>query len=291
MDQKPLSSLVGRIRFKSLPFDMDDMACRLADRMNRPEIIQVVYKTGMLWKFAAVAASLALLFVTGWLVSELKKTPSHVMLETTAVADAKTKVILPDSTSVWLNANSTLRYPVSFSGSERHVELSGEAFFEVSKNKKLPFVVSTHGIDIKVLGTSFSVDACENYTEVSLVSGSVSLHKNNTASGEPDIMLKPGESVRFSLADNSLVSSTVRPEQATSWVTGQFVFRESSLEEIMHELQRAFHVKIYIDNPDLNDMKFDADFTDRETLDEILEILRISARYTIDRHKGEIHLK
>ena len=293
MEQDELQSLVNRLKFKPLPFDEREMVNRLAKRMGRPEVVRVVKKTDRVWKAIAVAASFALLLVTGWLAMELNKDSLPVFLETTAVADAKTKIVLSDGTIVWLNANATLRYPVAFdvSDDQRRVELAGEAFFEVSHDVSHPFIVVTDDLDIKVLGTSFEVDMCENYTDVSLLEGSVALFSHGTELESSDLVLSPGERARFVKSEKTLFKSAIRPEQTASWVTGHFVFRDSSLDEIMSELQRAFHVKIHIDNPYLSGMTFNADFTENETLDEILEVLRISARYTVERKKGEIHLR
>lgn len=85
--------------------------------------------------------------------------------------------------------------------------------------------------------------------------------------------------------------SDIRTENSISWVTRQFIFKENSLEEISAELERAFHVKIHIENETMKKHTFNADFTDNETLDEILSILQIVARYKIEKRKGEIFLK
>ncbi len=290
-DNKELESLAKRIRFKSLPFDEKQMSERLADRVRRPVVISYAGKGYPAWKYLSIAASVALLLLTGIILADKEPEQGLVYYETTAVPDAKTKITLPDSSVVWLNANACLRYPREFSGQARQVEIKGEAFFEVRKDEKKPFIVRTDGIGIRVLGTTFNVDAEPEKTAVTLITGKIGLYKNTNQSPTADQILSPGERAVFYKPDNTLKVSTIRPESTTSWITGKFIFRDSPLEEIMQELQRAFHVKIYVEDEELARQTFNADFTAKETLDEILSILQISARYRIEKQKGEIFLK
>ena len=290
-NNKELESLAKRIRFKSLPFDEKQMSERLADRIRRPVVISYAGKGNPAWKYLSIAASIALLLLTGIILADKEPEQGLVYYETTAVPDAKTKITLPDSSVVWLNANACLRYPREFSGQARQVEIKGGAFFEVRKDEKKPFIVRTDGIGIRVLGTTFNVDAEPEKTAVTLITGKIGLYKNTNQSPTADQILSPGERAVFYKPDNTLKVSTIRPENTTSWITGKFIFRDSPLEEIMQELQRAFHVKIYVEDEELARQTFNADFTAKETLDEILSILQISARYRIEKQKGEIFLK
>ena len=284
-------SLAKRIRFRSLPFDEKQAFTRLANRVKHPIVISYAGKNSQTWKYVSIAASIALLFVLSLYLMDKEPQPALVYYETTAVPDAKTKIVLPDSSVVWLNANASLRYPREFSHSTRQVEMTGEAFFEVRKDDKKPFIVQTDGIGIRVLGTTFNVDAEAGRTEITLLTGKVGLYKKSNRSQTADCILSPGERAVFYSSGNHLAVSTIRPENVTSWITGKFIFRDNSLEEIMQELQRAFHVKIHIENESLRNQTFNADFTGKETLDEILSIMQISARYKIEKRKGEIFLK
>ena len=144
-NNKELESLAKRIRFKSLPFDEKQMSERLADRIRRPVVISYAGKGNPAWKYLSIAASIALLLLTGIILADKEPEQGLVYYETTAVPDAKTKITLPDSSVVWLNANACLRYPREFSGQARQVEIKGEAFFEVRKDEKKPFIVRTDG--------------------------------------------------------------------------------------------------------------------------------------------------
>lgn len=128
-------------------------------------------------------------------------------------------------------------------------------------------------------------------TEITLLTGKIGLYKYTNQSQTADRILLPGERAVFLKSDNKLSISTIRPENTISWVTGIFKFKDNSLADIMQELQRAFHVKIHIQNENLKKQTFNANFTEKETLEEILSVLQISARYKIEKRKGEIFLQ
>lgn len=287
---KNFASLIKRIRFKFLPFDEAQAFERLKERVKEPVVISYTPKSSLVWKYVSIAASVACLLVTGLYLMEIRTGQELTYYETTAVPDAKTKVVLPDSSVVWLNANACLRYPREFTGQTREVTISGEAFFDIRKNAQKPFIVQTSQIGIRVLGTTFNVDAQADKTEITLLTGKIELYKNDHPSTSLRT-LSPGEQAVFTTRDEGLHVSAIRPASANSWVTGRFVFRDSTLEEIMKELARAFHVKIHIENENLRHQTFNADFVGQETLDEILSIMQITAHYKIEKYKGEIYLK
>lgn len=287
---KNFASLIKRIRFKFLPFDEAQAFERLKERVKEPVVISYTPKSSLVWKYVSIAASVACLLVTGLYLMEIRTGQELTYYETTAVPDAKTKVVLPDSSVVWLNANACLRYPREFTGQTREVTISGEAFFDIRKNAQKPFIVQTSQIGIRVLGTTFNVDAQADKTEITLLTGKIELYKNDHPSTSLRTLL-PGEQAVFTTRDEGLHVSAIRPASANSWVTGRFVFRDSTLEEIMKELARAFHVKIHIENENLRHQTFNADFVGQETLDEILSIMQITAHYEIEKYKGEIYLK
>ena len=154
------------------------------------------------------------------------------------------KVVLPDGSKVWLNAASTLRFPVAFEGKERGVELSGEAYFEVAKNAAQPFKLKVPGkIDLEVLGTAFNVNAYTNeknsYT--TLVEGSVSVsHTNKTDSR---IVLKPGDQLLAGDAGMALTQKA-NVEKAVAWKNGLFNFEGVGLREMMRQLERWYNLEV-----------------------------------------------
>lgn len=288
-----IEDLLSRTRFKSLPFNETEMYELLNERIDKPFIITYFQKDNNRWKYLFVAASLALLIVSSIQLIGNGPEQTLVYYETTAVPDAKTKIVLPDSSVVWLNANACLRYPREFSAQQREVEINGEAFFEIRKDENKPFIVQSDGINIRVLGTSFNVVApkSSDIVEVTLVNGCIALFKEFNRSEIADKILHPGQRALFHKFSNKMEVSDIRTENSISWVTRKFIFKENTLEEISVELERAFHVKIHIENEAMKKHTFNADFTDNETLDEILSILQIVARYKIEKRKGEIFLK
>lgn len=155
------------------------------------------------------------------------------------------QVVLSDGTKVWLNAESQLSYPNKFVGKERVVTLRGEAFFEVSKQENLPFVVQTENISAKVLGTEFNV---RNYTlsdtHVTLLNGSVEVRN---ASMEQTVLLRPGEDAHLTDADMFEVK-LVDTEFYYAWKNGYFYFDNVSLIEVAKELGRWYNVDVVFNN-------------------------------------------
>lgn len=284
-------SIVGRVRFKPLPFDEQQAFRRLDNRLRLQVFFSSVSKVNRIWKYWSLAASVALLVAVAIFFVDEREEQALVYYETTAVPDAKTKITLPDSSVVWLNANACLRYPREFSSACRQVTIKGEALFEVRKDEKKPFIVQTEDIGIKVFGTTFNVEAEVDKTVVTLLTGKVGIYTKMNHTTVADRILKPGEQAVYEKSKTGLTVLETNTDNTISWVTGIFHFKDRTLEDIMKELQRAFHVKIHIENEALKKQTFNADFADKETLDEILSILQISARYQIEKRKGEIFLK
>ncbi|GAA3972163.1 FecR family protein [Mucilaginibacter dorajii] len=150
-------------------------------------------------------------------------------------------VMLPDGTNVWLNSQSSLTYPVAFNGQERNVTLKGEAYFEVAKNKKHPFIVHTDNVKVKVLGTHFNVAAYTDDDEVktTLLEGSVNLSK-----GTSSAMLVPGQQGIVTATGDNIITKTVNVNQAIAWKMGYFLFRENSIRDIMKQMARWYDVEV-----------------------------------------------
>lgn len=284
---------IKKIQFKTVTSDADKVYERIQSRIRRDEYFIGNKRISSLWKYISVAATIALLMVSSlWYLTE-KRTEQVSYLEVTATSGSKTKVILPDSSEVWLNSNATLRYPQRFTSESRVVEMSGEALFEVKKNGKNPFVVQTNGLRIRVLGTCFNVmaEAGSDIVETTLLNGSVALFKDKNTTAIADKILKPGQQAIFYKSEGDIEVLPVRADAYSSWVSGVFNFEENTLHEIMRSLERAFDVKIHIENEKIKQMRFTAHFKQQETLDEILSILQISAHYSYTKKKGEYYIK
>ena len=152
------------------------------------------------------------------------------------------KVVLPDGSKVWLNAASSLKYPTAFTRPDRTVELTGEAFFEVTKNTALPFKVKLPDASVvEVLGTSFNVMTYgdEINQQTTLIEGAVKLSSNNS-----EIIIKPGEQALVDKEGNLSINRSVNTGEITAWKEGNFDFRNVSIEAIMRQVQRWYDVEV-----------------------------------------------
>ncbi|MBR1462280.1 MAG: FecR domain-containing protein [Prevotella sp.] len=150
------------------------------------------------------------------------------------------KVTLEDGTEVWLNADSRLRYPETFEGNERRVEVTGEAYFKVAKNAEKPFYVVSGGQEVRVYGTEFNVHAYDDEATIftTLVEGSISLRPVN--GNKSELMLTPGKQALFNKDEAAATVRNVDTEVVTSWRSGVFVFEDQNLEQIMRTLSRWY---------------------------------------------------
>ena len=159
---------------------------------------------------------------------------------------------LDDGTKVWVNAETKLKYPVTFVGDRREVVLEGEAFFDVAKNEK-PFIVKTSFGDVRVLGTAFGISAyaseSESYT--TLVRGKVSVERE----GIKPVVILPGEQVVTS-KDGKMIKQQVDVEEFVGWKDGIYVFKEKSLGEIMKTLERWYNISVDFQEKSLVDLPF-----------------------------------
>jgi transmembrane sensor len=152
------------------------------------------------------------------------------------------EVVLPDGTKVWLNAASSLKYPVLFAGNDRRVDLTGEAYFEVAKNAAKPFIVKTRGQSVEVLGTHFNINSYtdEDAVKTTLLEGSVKVHGN---AGGQMVKLVPGQQA-VNVTGNLSVLRDADTDEATAWKNGKFVFRDVELKTIMRQLSRWYDVDV-----------------------------------------------
>ncbi|WP_035669160.1 FecR family protein [Flavobacterium sp. 83] len=180
---------------------------------------------------------------------------------------------LSDGTIVHLNSGTTLKYPVRFIASEnRTVFLDGEAFFDVTKDKKHPFIVNADKLNIRVLGTHFNVSSYpeDNLTDVVLVEGSVGLYTaNEKFDANKNTILKPGYKGSFNRKDNHIETKPVITDVYTSWMEGRLTFKNMSFTDITKKLERHYNVSIVNQNKKLANEKFYASFGD-EPIEKVL---------------------
>lgn len=188
------------------------------------------------------------------------------------------QVVLSDGTKVWLNAASSIRYPTVFSGKLREVTLTGEAYFEVAKNKERPFQIKVEAMKIAVLGTHFNVNAYEDEPEIktSLLEGSVQITKGNTSG-----LLKPGQQAVVTNKSDKIKTSNVDLTEVVAWKNGLFRFEGADITTIMREIGRWYDVEIVYAGK-LPNNRFVGKISRKVELSEVLKILALSkVKFTV----------
>ncbi len=192
-----------------------------------------------------------------------------------------TNMVLPDGSKVYLNAGSSISYPNHFDGSIRKVLLTGEAYFEVVKNKKVPMVVSAGSVNLKVYGTSFNVNAfpSEASLKVTLVEGSVSMSSPlGKFKGSDEFFIEPGQTVTYFDDSKKLIVQNDDTFLYTAWKDGILIFRNSTFTTVLTQLSRKFNVDIELKDQSLASIPMDATFRD-ENINEILRLLALGTPF------------
>jgi transmembrane sensor len=179
------------------------------------------------------------------------------------------KITLPDGTRAWLNSASSIRYPTSFSGRERRVEITGEAYFEVKDDARAPFIVTTRGIAINVLGTHFNVMA---YPEEGSVNTTLVEGKVRVSSAKGNVILQPGQKAIAGNGERAIVVLTADTDKETAWINGFFQFDQTDLPTLMRQLKRWYAIEpVY--RPADTARKFGGRISRHLQLSEVLHIL------------------
>jgi transmembrane sensor len=181
------------------------------------------------------------------------------------------QVVLPDGTKVWLDAASSITYPIAFTSNERKVKLIGQAYFEVAKNKEKPFYVNiNNNAQVRVLGTHFNISAYPDDDDITttLLEGSVQVSKNSSIS-----MLKPGQQAIITGKSNNIVVSNANIDYALAWKNGYFIFNDDNISGIMRKISRWYDVDVeYSGN--YNDQQFGGTFFRSKSITELLDHLQ-----------------
>ena len=271
-------------------------------------------------KYGAIAASWlvflaigALLPLKSWFVSGKPFISNNSVTEIVAPLGAKCRVTLPDKTIVWLNAGSKILYDKSYNTKERLVQLEGEAYFSVAKNKTCPFEVKTSDILVTALGTKFNVKAYPDEETISatLEEGKIDVKLINGKKNTEPIILKPNENIVYYKTDSRLrldeangqfstpfknkkdvlastnikIASDVNTELYTSWKEDRWIFLGEPLPSLASKLERRFNLHIVFADDLLKEYKFSGSI-ENETIEQILKALRLTAplKYKIERN-------
>ncbi len=205
-------------------------------------------------------------------VTNAKTTSSTKINTISTPRGGQYRVILSDGTKVWLNAVSSLTFPVSFQGKERIVKLSGEGYFEISKNTAMPFRLQVGDMEVSVLGTSFNVMAYDsgNQFNTTLLDGAVRVKKRNAT-----VLLHPAQQAQWSNQLNSFAVTQADPEQAIAWKNGFFIFDGSELSSIMEQLSRWYDFDVKLD-ASVAGKKFSGTISRATSISQVLEMLALT---------------
>lgn len=197
---------------------------------------------------------------------------------------------LSDGTVIHLNAESVLKYPNKFIGNTREVYLEGEAFFEVAKDKKHPFIIHSSKMDTKVVGTSFNILAYPNQKkqEVSVVTGKVSVSSTVT---KQNVFVFPGQKATIEKETNNLKAySQINISTIASWRKNILVFEDVAVNEVIATLERHYGVKIIIQNDSLQHLIINASFEEAEP-EQVLNLLCKSIDASFEKEKNSYIIK
>ena len=237
-------------------------------------------------------AAIVLILIGGRSLLDKRETEEDVPLYQTLFVPSgqRAELTLPDSTKVWLNAQSRLVYPVTFQKSSRQVELDGEAYFEVKRNEKSPFIVKTEKMNIKVLGTEFNVSAYSEVPEfeISLLKGVVELASVNSSN---TYKMKPGEQIR--LVSGKYISTGIKDMDYFKWKEGLLCFTNSPIEEIIHKLCLYYDVKIEVAALPFLKESYSGKFRVKDGVEHVLKVLQLEHKfsYKIDNELNLITIK
>jgi len=210
----------------------------------------------------------------GSLIYEVDHTfTGRMKLNTVATMNGETYTInLPDGTLVWLNAGSSLKYPVVFDKKERKVTLTGEAYFEVASNKKVPFSVVSGKQTVEVLGTHFNINAYDNekYIKTTLLEGRVKVKNDDVVS-----ILNVGQQSRVNKEKDGIDVLEVDLEEAVAWKEGYFRFNNESIESVMRKVARWYNIDVSFQGV-ISKEKFNGTVSRNKDIDQVLEILELT---------------
>jgi transmembrane sensor len=209
----------------------------------------------------------------GQLAYQAQGTTEHISYnKITTPRGGQFQVVLPDGTKVWLDAASSLRFPTAFSGNDREVELTGEAYFEVEKDVSKPFIVHVNKMKVEVLGTHFNVMSYpdEKSIQTTLVKGAVNVSGNGHSQ-----KLEPGEQVELSTDGSLKLVADPDIESALAWKNGYFQFNKVNLQSVMRQLSRWYDIDVIYED-DVPDFMFVGQLDKSANLSVILRILERS---------------
>ena len=257
------------------PFEEENLVVRAERRLGRRlkrenQKKQEVFKLRSVLRYAA--AIVGVMVLAAGLAYWFRNKAEELVVASAAHGQVR-EMLLPDGTKVWLNQSSVLKYPRAFEGKERHVYLDGEAYFEVAKNKDLPFVVKANGIDVKAIGTAFNVSAYmeDSQLTTTLFNGKVAVQPTLT---KQEVLLEPNQVAVYDKSRNKIEVVPYDKKQFAQWRGGFLSFEMMYLQDITKLLERNYNVVFRYENQGIKKLRFSGSFRNNEDLSEILNVIK-----------------
>jgi transmembrane sensor len=267
-----------------------------------------------LYMAAAAVAAIAIIWSAAWYMLDNNASAGLHQQEIVAQKGSKTRTLLPDGSTVWLNAGSKITY-ANFSGPVREVTLEGEAYFDVVKQPNRPFIVHAADINIKVLGTAFNVKSYDEdrTVETTLIRGLVQITRKNDAPGQA-ILLQPSQKIVLNKNDRlqqsgedgknaafadknampkiQLLDSTQKENELaeTGWIYNRIEFRGDHFEELALKLERWYNITIHFEDEQVKKLTFNGSL-ESETVEQAFLALKEAAPFRYEIRENEIYIK
>jgi transmembrane sensor len=234
------------------------------------------------WRYLQKVAAILLLplllaIIVQFIVQKQSKNQPETYSEIQSAPGTRQQITLSDSSRVWLNSGSVLRYPLKFSGTKRLVYLKGEAYFEVESDKSRPFTVQTSSVNVTATGTCFNVLAFEGEKniEITLVKGKVDVFQNNKRNMNIASM-EAGQHLTYNSNNQSSNLLSCDTYRYVSWKDGKLIFRNQPLNEVVKRIGQTYNMDIELQGEELQEYRYRATF-ENESPDEILKLLTYSS--------------
>ena len=256
--------------------DLDNVLYRIHYDINTRVSIQKSWSFDNILKWTLRIAGifiLPFLIIVGIQTYKATYLRKEAWVEIKAPAWTRAQFSLPDGTTGWLNSNSSVKYKGNFN-SDRKVTLKGEAFFDVFKDKKRPFIVNTNEVNVTVLGTRFNIASYENENNVEVVLEEGKLVFNNKEM-KSSYTMNPNDLVVYDKTFKNFSTEVVQPNKYLSWTEGKLIFRNDPLDVIARRLERWYNIDVEVNGCLAEDLRLRATFID-EGLDEVLDLLKRS---------------
>jgi ferric-dicitrate binding protein FerR (iron transport regulator) len=255
--------------------DADATGARILSNILTPVVSLKWHKRPFV--IAAAAVLLACAVVTPVILNRLKPAVAELTAEVMRTGEKQVKkILLPDSTLIWLNANSSLVVEAGFGEHNRQVRLEGEAFFEVGKDAAHPFMISTGEVHVKVLGTSFNIQSYDNLSElkVEVSSGKVQVSDDHS----PLAVLTPGQGLTYNRGSKQFKVDSASTQRFNSWTDGNVVLEKASFEYLCQVIYNLYGTTISSDNKQVRSFRYNLTFraglSEKEAISLVVNMLK-----------------